>query len=176
MKTLFLAAAMAVATPTKANIMSDPTVEILQKWLETDEGVRSKPYKCSANKWTIGIGHNFEDKPLTVEQQVRYFNRHPMDAEDIRELFEDDIAEVLTQLRRFDWFKALTPVRQAALANMAFQMGVEGLFKFVTTLTYVQQGDFERAASNMLNSKWARQTPARARRVAQAIQSGEVPV
>jgi lysozyme len=57
--------------------------------------------------------------------------------------------------------------------NMAFQMGVDGLLKFNKTLTLVEQGKYKEAADNMLKSLWAKQTPARAERMAQQMRSGQ---
>jgi GH24 family phage-related lysozyme (muramidase) len=41
--------------------------EIKQR-LAVHEGFRSKPYRCTANKLTIGIGRNIEDRPFTEEE------------------------------------------------------------------------------------------------------------
>lgn len=161
--------------PMSGDPTGDKAVAILREWLKREEGVRTRPYKCTAGKWTIGVGRNFEDNPLTTAQMVRYFNKHPMTMEDIDELLEDDIADVLRELRKEEWFSALTPVRQAALANMAFQMGVPGLMKFTTTLRNVKAGQYQLAASSGMNSRWAQQTPARAKRVMDALVNDEVP-
>jgi lysozyme len=52
-------------------------------------------------------------------------------------------------------------------------MGTEGLLKFVNTLAYVRYGKYEEAAEGMLASKWARQTPERAARMAEQMRSGQ---
>jgi lysozyme len=54
-------------------------------------------------------------------------------------------------------------------------MGVAGLLKFKGTLGAVQRGDYDAAARGMLSSRWAQQTPARARRTAEAMRTGEWP-
>ena len=40
----------------------------IEKRLYIHEGFRSKPYRCTANKLTIGIGRNIEDRPFTEEE------------------------------------------------------------------------------------------------------------
>ena len=67
-------------------------------------------------------------------------------------------------LRRAPWMSALDSVRFGALLNMAFQMGVDGLLGFKNTLTTIEAGRYESAAEQMLQSRWAKQTPERAKR------------
>ena len=59
------------------------------------------------------------------------------------------------------------------LVNMAFQLGIKRLMGFSTTLQMVAQGRYEDAAQQMLKSKWAAQTPERAKRLAQQMKSGK---
>ena len=54
---------------------------------------------------------------------------------------------------------------------MAYQIGVSGLYKFRKTLRYAREGKFDEMADEMLNSSWARQTPARAKRHSDKIRS-----
>jgi lysozyme len=56
---------------------------------------------------------------------------------------------------------------------MAYQLGVEGVAKFVLMLTALERGDRETAAVNALASEWAKQTPDRAKRVATLIRGHE---
>ena len=57
---------------------------------------------------------------------------------------------------------------------MAYQMGVTGLSKFKNMLTAVELGDFDEAANQALDSRWARQTPERATRHAEMLRVGEI--
>ncbi|MCR4300779.1 MAG: hypothetical protein NUV51_04140, partial [Sulfuricaulis sp.] len=74
--------------------------------------------------------------------------------------------------KRIPWFADLDPVRQGVLLNMSFQLGVDGLLGFKNTLLCVKVGDYERAADGMLQSLWASQTPARAKRLSEQMRSG----
>ncbi len=66
----------------------------------------------------------------------------------------------------------LDQVRQEVLLNMAFNMGVAGLAKFVNFLAAVRRKDWVEAKKQMLNSKWAGQVHARADRLAEQLLTG----
>ena len=88
-------------------------------------------------------------------------------------LLRNDVDRVRAELdAHIPWWRGLDPVRQRALINMAFQLGIAGLLKFKTTLAALEAGDYARAGANMRKSLWARQTPARAARVAAMIETG----
>lgn len=89
-------------------------------------------------------------------------------------LLENDIDRKLDSLRdALPWFDNINDQRKAVLLNMAFQMGVSGLLKFKNTLASVEAGDFEDAAARMLKSKWAQQTPVRAKEMAAQMRTGQ---
>lgn len=64
------------------------------------------------------------------------------------------------------------PVRFGVLVEMAFQMGGDGLAKFVNTLHDVRERRWASAAAGMLASVWAKQTPARAKALAETMRTG----
>lgn len=132
-----------------------------EAYIQQEEGFRSKPYRCTSGALTIGIGWNL-DAGITWEEAVMIF-RHRL-------------AGIQTHLRaRMPWFAGLNEARQAALVSMAFQMGIQGLFGFKRALKAVEDGDWDEAGREMLDSKWARQTPKRARRTAYMIRYGKFP-
>ena len=71
------------------------------------------------------------------------------------------------------WFTELDAARQGVLVNMAFQMGTAGLLAFNRTLVAIAQQRYAEASAYMLQSKWAKQTPARAKRMADQMETGE---
>lgn len=73
------------------------------------------------------------------------------------------------------WWKSLCDVRQDVVAQMAYQMGLEGLLAFHRTLGFMQDHQYDQAAEGMLQSLWARQTPNRAHRLAELMRTGEYP-
>jgi lysozyme len=67
----------------------------------------------------------------------------------------------------------LSEPRQVVLVCMAYQLGVAGLLGFKNMLAATASGDYKKAAAEMLNSRWARQTPNRAQRMAKQMESGQ---
>lgn len=90
---------------------------------------------------------------------------------------QDDVADRFCEMADVygGGWDDLSPVRQGCLVAMAYQLGSEGVAKFINTLTEIHAGNFEDAAERMLQSKWAKQTPARAQRTAKAMRSNEWP-
>lgn len=125
-----------------------------------DEGFRSKTYRCTAGKLTIGYGRNLEDRGLTKEE-ADY-------------LLRNDITAVTKELQDLiaSWYQ-LTPPRQAVLINMSVNMGVGGLLKFRKMLAALDRHDYKTAAAEMLDSAYAKQVPNRANRLAQQMETGQ---
>lgn len=135
----------------------------LTKQLKGDEDVRKHVYKDNLGFYTIGVGRLVDDrKPGSGLRPIE------MDF-----MLQNDIDERIEALtRRLPWFQNLDDARKGVLLNMAFQMGVDGLLGFKNTLRMVEDGDYMGAARNMLQSKWATQTPQRATRMAEQMRTG----
>ena len=57
------------------------------------------------------------------------------------------------------------------LTEMIYQIGYTGVSKFKNTLKYMENGQWDLASNEMLNSKWAVQTPQRAKDLAKIIKN-----
>ena len=68
-------------------------------------------------------------------------------------------------------FIKLPEVVQEALVNLCFNMGIPRLMQFKKTLAYIQEGDYKKAANELLDSRYAHQVGYRAVEVAQMIRS-----
>lgn len=136
------------------------SITSLADQLLRDEGLRLKPYRDQKGKLTIGIGRNLDDDGISAtEAQI---------------LLADDIANVTHQLAVFlPWSSHLDPIRCAVLQNMIFNMGMEGLLEFRHTLFLVQAGSYEEAATEMLDSEWAKEVGPRAQRLAVQMRTGQ---
>lgn len=135
----------------------------VSKQLRYDEGVRKTAYADHLGYLTIGVGRLID--PTRVGAGLR-------DGE-IEMLLRNDIMDRLGQLsKNLSWFDDLDEARQGVLINMAFQLGMSGLMGFKTTLDLVSRGMYDEASEQMLKSKWANQTPARAKRLAQQMKTG----
>lgn len=127
--------------------------------LKRDEGVRFKPYECSAGKLTIGIGRNLEDVGIDMQEALH--------------MLHNDIDRVIADLNReLPWWSTMTEPRQRALVNMGFNLGINRLLEFKQTLKALKEGRYEDAAHHAINSRWAQQVGARARRVTDLIRKG----
>lgn len=134
----------------------------IQKLLTLHEGKRLKPYLCTAKKTTIGIGRNLTDKGLS-EAEISF-------------LFQNDLAECRADLRKYlPWTTKLSEVRRAVLTDMRFNLGLDGLLAFKMTLESIRVGDYELAAQQMLQSKWAKQVKSRATRLSEMMRTDTWP-
>lgn len=146
----------------------------IAKRLEFHEGRRAEAYYCSGGYLTQGIGHNLEMNPLTKEQKSKIKDmKHWTDAE-IDMILADDVYQcevLMTQL--IEGFDKFDDERQYALVDMCFQLGARGVSRFKNMLSAMRDGDWDKASKECLNSKYARQTPKRAERIAHLIKTGE---
>lgn len=143
--------------------------------LRDDEGEKLRAYKDHLGYWTIGVGHLIDPargaNPAPFGVDLR--NGGTITAEQSAILLDRDIDAKAAQLdKRMPWWRNLSDNRQRVLINMAFQLGVDGLLAFKNTLAYVLQSDYHSAAAGMLASKWATQTPNRAKRLADRMVAG----
>lgn len=131
-------------------------IEALKDQLILHEGLKLKPYKCTAGKITIGVGRNIEDIGIT-EEEARY-------------LLDNDILRVAQELdNALPWWRDLSDVRQRVLLDMAFNIGTPTLMKFKNTLALIEAEDFEEASLEMLRSRWAEQVGQRAKTLSTAM-------
>lgn len=127
--------------------------------LKRHEGLSLTPYKCTASKTTIGYGRNLDDKGISLEEAEM--------------MLINDIREVESELsRKLMVFISLAKPRQDALVNMGFNLGVAGLLKFNNMIEALNHADYELAAKEMLNSKWAKQVGKRAGELARQMKDG----
>lgn len=117
------------------------------------EGLRLKPYKCTAGKLTIGYGRNLDDVGISQAEADMMFERDFARAEaDVRRLCKEfgiDVENLIEQ-------------RFYVLTDMMFNLGYNRLAKFKNFLYALATGLYDVAAREMLNSIWATQVGNRA--------------
>ena len=149
--------------------MNPDTLHQLMSHLHREEGLRLRPYKCTAGKWTIGIGHRIMQHEMHLMSGITVEVAESLLNQDMRLAVR--AAETLFGAERWN---AMAPARQVALASMIFQMGMEGVIGFRKMVRAIFRDDWATAAIEALDSKWAkRDTPARAKRVSRMIETGE---
>ena len=138
-------------------------VEIIAR----EEGFRVKPYLCSECYPTVGYGQRIGPKGADIK------------------LYEFSIPEPVARLWLEYEVKRVQAVmfsagighdvdgdRYSVLVSMAYQLGVAGLLKFKKMLAAVDGENWNEAAIQALDSRWAKQTPERAKRHADALRTG----
>jgi lysozyme len=131
----------------------------LRAMLIRQEGLKLKPYRDSVGKLTIGVGHNLED--AGISEAAAYV------------ILDEDIAVAASEAAKLPVFAGLDPVRQDVLIDMIFNMGLPRLRGFVNMLGALADNNWDEAAKQMLDSRWATQVGSRANELAQMIKSGE---
>ena len=123
------------------------------------EGLRRLAYEDSLGVLTIGVGRNIEEVGLS-DDEIYY-------------LLKNDIRRCETELdNSFRWYKNLDQVRQEAMINLCFNLGITRLRKFKLALRAMEAKDYEDAADEFLDSLWATQVGQRAVEVAEMIRTG----
>ena len=122
------------------------------------EGLRLRPYHCTAGKLTIGYGRNLDDKGISQAEA------------DL--MLMADLAECEQDLSSFPWWERLSDTRKAVLIDMRFNLGGGGIRQFKSMLVCIALGDFTQAAHEMLDSRWAKQVGQRAVELANLMRAG----
>lgn len=154
----------------------------LYQMLKQDEGEELEIYKDTEGFWTIGIGHLVTKNPSIDEaRRVLSFttgNRTGFcTREQSEQMFAQDVQKARVSIERSvlnDTYQKMDDARRMALVNMVFQMGLYGVLGFKKMVQHLQLRNWSSAAAEALDSKWARQTPSRARRVTTVLRTGEL--
>lgn len=128
--------------------------------LGVDEDRRSRIYVDTVGKITGGVGRNLTDRGFSEDE--------------IDLMLRNDVAGVVRDLdRALPWWRQMSDARQNVLANMCFNLGIVRLLGFTNTLALMKAGRWDAAATEMLDSKWAKQVGQRAIRLAATMRKGE---
>jgi lysozyme len=108
------------------------------------EGVRSRPYRCPANLWTVGVGHLIGDGKLLPDSYNRTFSQEEIDALLVRDLnrFERGISKMLPNM-------LLRQCEFDALVSFSFNCGL-GLFQRSTLRQALLRGNKTQAMASLL--------------------------
>ena len=106
--------------------------EKLLDMITLHEGLELKPYKCTSDKLTIGIGRNIQDIGIT-EEEARY-------------LLQNDLDRILKEVEHWSFLEKLDEVRQAVILDMVFNMGVSkfNANTWVKTFAAIQDEDWKK--------------------------------
>ena len=137
-------------------------IEKLRKQLEIDEGVKYEIYNDHLGLATFGIGH------LVIPDDEEYGKPlgTRISEERVRECFDRDVQSVLRDCKLlYKDFDELPEEVQQIVANMMFNMGYGRLSKFKGMKAGVDAKDWNKAADEMIDSRWYKQVTNRAQRL-----------
>ena len=145
-------------------------LEKLRKQLEIDEGVKYEIYIDHLGYPTFGIGH------LVIPSDIEYREDvgTRVSEERVRECFDKDVQSVLRDCSLlYKDFDELPEEAQQIIANMMFNMGYTRLSKFKGMKRGVDARDWNKAADEMVDSRWYKQVTNRANRLVERMRNIE---
>jgi len=134
--------------------------ECLRKALIKYEDLRLKLYKCSAGMMTIAVGRNLEARGVSHDEAML--------------MLDNDIKEAISSVPHRDIWRGLDDVRQLVLIRMCFNLGHNRLKGFKKMWAALRQRNYQLAAAEMLDSKWAKQVHGRSIILARIMETGEL--
>jgi lysozyme len=133
-------------------------LELARKLIKYHEGFSSKPYPCTEGKLTIGYGRNLDDNGISLDEADMLLGK--------------DMEVCINYLSNEVYWDALSDTRKSALIDMVYNLGPRGFSRFKLMRAALAKGDYNRAAYEMLNSKWAAQTKRRAVKLSKIMRKG----
>ena len=130
-------------------------MSIFKKIME-EEGFRSKPYKCSEDVWSFGHGFTYiseEESKVVLKIKI------------------DRILDFLNKKNTplpYKYSKLPLNAREV-IADMTYQLGRSGMLKFRNMHKAIAEKDWKKASTELLDSRYANQTPSRANRNAEML-------
>jgi lysozyme len=141
----------------------------LKNKIKEHEGFRSKVYLDSMDppNRTVGYGH------LCVEDF--WEDDKEYDKEFLEEIFEKDFQNAVDNAEDIcnEYDLDITPTATEVLIEMVYQLGIGNVKKFKRMIAALKEQDYETASIEMLDSKWAEQTPSRAEELSLIMKDAE---
>jgi lysozyme len=144
---------------------STASCERLLAALRAEEGFSAHCYMCAAHpagRQTIGYGRNIDANGGIGITEA-----------EAEMLLRNDVSRVFAECRgRWSWFGDLDSSRQEVVAHLAYQLGQPRIGGFVKMLAALAARDYQLAAVELLDSRYATQVPNRAGRLAEQLAGG----
>lgn len=132
-----------VITLDRDSVLADSSFQDLVDLVCKEEGFRPHPYEDTHNSIAIGCGTNLTFRGITMDQ-ARY-------------LAQDDLFDIMNELSQ-KWpayFNENVEV-QLGLVDAAYELGVEGLLDFHSTLEAIGDCNTQKAIEEIIDSRWFR--------------------
>ena len=138
----------------------------LLKSVKEHEGYRNKVYLDSLGKRTVGVGHlcveDFWEDDKEYEEKF------------LLTILEHDLKSAIKSAERLcSDCPDLDDLAKETIVEMVFQLGKTGVSKFRNMWKALKQTPprYDVAATEMLDSRWAKQTPGRAKEMSDHMRS-----
>ena len=135
----------------------------LKARIKKHEGFRDTVYLDSLGKRTVGYGH------LCVENTWNDNKKYSEAFLNI--IFDKDFDNAKDNAHKLIGDMALHHQAKCVLIEMVFQLGIGGVSKFKNMWKALGEGNYQTASEEMLDSRWAKQTPKRAEELPNVIKS-----
>ena len=146
-------------------------IEEIKNEIRKHEWFRDTTYSDSLGFATIGWGHLVTD---SEKENNKYVEGKQYSKEELSKVFDEDFqsawdnANSLVKERLTNTDFGLLDIDRkmkviSILCNMCFQLGKAGVGKFRKMFENIAKLNFKGASLEMLNSRWAKQTPSRAK-------------
>ena len=124
------------------------------------EGFRSKVYQCTEGYDTIGYG--FAIKDLELDKDISEM------------ILMQKLDNLMTRIgKTFVWWRSADSTVKDVVVEMCYQLGVSGFSKFKKTIDHLENRRYSKASAEMLDSRWAKQTPNRALELSNLVKEQE---
>ena len=139
--------------------------ESLKEKIKIHEGFRDTVYRDTQGFKTIGYGHKIVHTDKFVQGKA-----YPK--EELEKLFNEDFETnwiLMTKFCDVNNLRSISDTAKEVLCEMIYQMGYSGVGKFQNMIKALQNRDYKLASTEMLDSRWAKQTPNRAKELSEAM-------
>ena len=141
-------------------------LERLMESVKKHEGYRNKVYLDTLGKRTVGVGHlcveDFWEDDKEYEEKL------------LMDILLDDLQNAIKGARELKEEHGCTDIDEIAqeiLVEMVFQLGKNGVSKFRNMWKALSEKNYIGASYEMLDSRWAKQTPNRAKAMAEQMKA-----
>lgn len=131
----------------------------IEEELIKEEGLRLSCYEDTLGNFTCGVGHllDCDIGNITLEQAGKWLKQ--------------DIENALKICGQIPSFFEINEARRYVLISMSFNLG-NRIFTFKKMLLALENGDYELASREMLDSRWAKQVKTRAKKLSDIMRKG----
>ena len=130
--------------------------------IKRHEGFRRYAYKDTRGVLTIGYGFNLD-----------HWMTYGISIEEADALLEAKVRVARREASLIPGWENCSEVRQAVVIDMVYNLGLKGVLGFKRMIAGLKARDWQKAAAEMLDSRWARQVKTRAAELAEMMRTGE---